>query len=87
MMRMAAVMEQASANGNTSHTPSMCQKWGSIKRNGMINSTWRVRLIKMDLPASPTDWKSFNYGAKRFDRLMRTFWIAAGVCTVVRRCQ
>lgn len=25
----------------------------------------------------------YNYGAKRFDRLMRTFWIAAGVCTVV----
>ena len=23
----------------------------------MINSTWRVRLMKMDLHASPTDWK------------------------------
>ena len=26
MRRIAAVMEQASANGNASHTPSMCQK-------------------------------------------------------------
>lgn len=25
----------------------------------------------------------YNYGARRFDRLMRTFWMAAGVCTVV----
>lgn len=25
----------------------------------------------------------YNYGAKRFDRLMRTFWMSAGVCTAV----
>ncbi|MDO4971933.1 MAG: MATE family efflux transporter [Bacteroidales bacterium] len=25
----------------------------------------------------------YNYGAKRFDRLMRTFWMSAGVCTIV----
>ncbi|MDO4512386.1 MAG: MATE family efflux transporter [Bacteroidales bacterium] len=25
----------------------------------------------------------YNYGAKRFDRLMRTFWLVAAVCTLV----
>ena len=25
----------------------------------------------------------YNYGAQRYDRLMRTFWMASGVCTVV----
>ena len=40
-----------SAVGKAAHTPSS-PKWGGKMSNiGMMNITWRVRLMKIDLPA------------------------------------
>lgn len=66
-----------SAVGNAAHTPFSPKCGGRIISIGIMNITWRVRLMNIDFPAYPSDWK----------KLVETIWKPATQNIAVVMCR